>query len=231
MLTWIITIIYAAAVIAAGVVMYRYREWRDTQKPYTILKMVASVLFIVMGIYGYFISGNPAFAWMAPALVLCSVGDLFLALGHEIDNKLVNPQFIIGVYAFAAAQVFYSLVILRMMDWHVSWTIIIPFVVLGYTIFCTKNKDYEFGRNAVPCCVYGFLVGLTGGLGLQMLLTYPEELNCMFMGIGAILFLVSDGILSMKLFWKKETPWAGWGVLIFYFGAMWLLANSIGAGI
>lgn len=215
--------------------MYRYsavpgRE-RDTQKPYLIFKMTASMLFILIVLAAFMLSENPLFFYLLPAAVLCSGGDLFLALGHEIDNKLKNPQFIIGVLLFAAAQVLISICYLSILNWHITWVIVIPFIVLGYTIFCIKSKNYDYGKNAVPCSIYGFFVGLSAALGLQMMITCRDNIVCVFLGIGSILFLISDAILSNKLFALKKGAWAGAGVIIFYFAGMWCLMSAISMGI
>lgn len=231
MIIWGLTAAYLIMMVLTGVAMYRYSDKpgcvRDTQRLYVVLKMITSALFLVIGFVAYNLSGCPLYLWLLPAYIFCFGGDLFLAIGHEIDNRLKNPQFIIGVFSFVIAQIVFAVGILRMLQWHVSWPLIIPFVVLGYTIFCTKSKDYEFGINAVPCCIYAFFVGLTGALGIQMLIDHPDNIIYCMIGVGAVAFLISDAVLSMKLFWKKPTPWAGAGVILFYFGAMWFLTAAI----
>lgn len=233
MIIWGLTFIYITSMYLTGHFMYRYRDIpgyeRDTQKQYVIFKMITACLYIALGAIAFNLSGNTAYFWLMPAYILCFAGDLFLALSHEIDNRIRNPHFTIGVVSFTLAQVFFSIVFFRMLEWQISWTLVIPFAVLGFTIFCIRSTDYDFGVNAVPCAVYSFFVGLTGSFGLQMIITYPGDLICTFMGIGAIMFVISDAVLSMKLFRSRYAPWTGALVIFFYFGAMWFL--SVGTSV
>lgn len=228
MIIWVITILYAAMVAATLIFEYGHSQLKDNQVKYTVAKCITSILFIVLAIIAFALSGNLLFLGMAPAYLFCFGGDLFLALGHEIDNRLKNPQFIVGVISFSIAQIFICIAYLKILQWHISWTAIVGVIVLVATIFFTKNKDYDFGENALPCTIYGFFVGLAAGLGLQMIITYPENLVYVLLGAGSIVFLISDLCLTMKLFWKKEARWSGAAVLLFYYGAMWLLACGIG---
>ena len=222
MIIWFFTLVYAAMMVVTALVMYRY-----TQKQYVICKMITATLFLVIALLAYNRAPMEIFFYLMPGFCFCWGGDLFLALAHEIDNKLRNPQFIIGVISFTIGQIIIAFALLTALGWHISWTIIIPFIVLGYTICCTKSKDYEFGINAIPCSIYGFFVGLSAALGLQLILQNPGSTPALFLGIGTILFLISDAVLSMKLFWKKDVPWSGAGVIAFYFGAMWFLTSAI----
>lgn len=222
MIIWLVTALYVICAAATIVIEYKNGPGNDTQIRYTVTKCITSVLFLILAIMAYVLSGNGLFFLLLPAYILCFFGDLFLALGHEIDNRLRNPQFVIGVFSFCAAQVVICIVFLSMMDWHVSWPAIVSLLVLGGTIFFTKSDDYDFGSNAVPCSIYAFFVGLSAGLGLQMIITCNDDPVAVLLGAGAIVFLLSDLVLTMKLFWKKDVPWAGAVLLVLYWGAMWL---------
>lgn len=227
MIIWVITIAYAVMIGVTLVFEYGHSEKKNNHRRYTISKCIASMLFIALSIAAFALSGNPLFFAMAPAYLFCFGGDLFLALGHEIDNKLKNPQFIVGVISFSIAQVFICIAYLRIMQWQIGWPALMGVIVLFATVFFARSKDYDFGENALPCTIYGFLVGLAAGLGLQMIITFPGMLVYVLLGVGSILFLISDLCLTMKLFWKKEAGWSGAAVLIFYYGAMWFLVCAI----
>lgn len=222
MIIWLITLLYAICAAVTIVIEYRNSSENDTQVKYTVMKCITSVLFLVIAVAAFAVSGDVIFFLLLPAYVLCFFGDLFLALGHEIDNRLKNPQFVIGVFSFCAAQVVLCVVFLSMMNWHISWPAIVSVLVLGGTIFFTKSDDYDFGSNALPCSIYAFFVGMSAGLGLQLVITYNYDSVAVLLGIGAIVFLLSDLVLIMKLFWKKDVPWAGAILLVLYWGAMWL---------
>ncbi|MCQ2546033.1 MAG: lysoplasmalogenase [Clostridia bacterium] len=222
MIIWLVTVLYVICAAVTIVIEYRNSPENDPQVKYTIMKCITSILFLVIAVVAFALSGSWMFFMLLPAYILCFFGDLFLALGHEIDNRLKNPQFVIGVFSFCAAQVVLCIVFLSMMDWHVSWPAIAALLVLGGTIFFTKSDDYDFGKNAVPCSIYAFFVGLSAGLGLQLIITCNDNPVAVLLGVGAIVFLLSDLVLTMKLFWKKDVPWAGAVLLVLYWGAMWL---------
>ncbi|MDO4176099.1 MAG: lysoplasmalogenase family protein [Bacillota bacterium] len=222
MIIWLVTALYVICAVITIVIEYKNTPQNDTQVKYATMKCVTSILFLVIAVLAFALTGNGLFFLLLPAYILCFFGDLFLALGHEIDNRLKNPQFVIGVFSFCAAQVVLCIVFLSMMDWHVSWPAIVALLVLGGTIFFTKSDDYDFGSNAVPCSIYAFFVGLSAGLGLQLVITCSSDPVAVLLGVGAIVFLLSDLVLTMKLFWKKDVPWAGAVLLVLYWGAMWL---------
>ncbi|MCQ2544973.1 MAG: lysoplasmalogenase [Clostridia bacterium] len=222
MIIWSVTLLYAICAAVTIVIEYKNSPENDTQVKYTVMKCITSVLFLVIAVAAFAVSGDVIFFLLLPAYVLCFFGDLFLALGHEIDNRLKNPQFVIGVFSFCAAQVVLCVVFLSMMNWHVSWPAIVSVLVLGGTIFFTKSDDYDFGSNALPCSIYAFFVGLSAGLGLQLVITCNNDSVAVLLGVGAIVFLISDLVLTMKLFWNKDVPWAGAVLLVLYWSAMWL---------
>ena len=222
MIIWLVTVLYVICAVVTIVIEYKNSPENDTQVKYTIMKCITSVLFLAIAVVAFALSGNWTFFLLMPAYVLCFFGDLFLALGHEIDNRLKNPQFIIGVFSFCAAQIMLCFVFLSIMDWKISWPAIVALLVLGGTIFFTKSDDYDFGNNAVPCSIYSFFVGLSAGLGLQMIIMCHNDVMAVLLGVGAIVFLLSDLVLTMKLFWKKDVPWAGAVLLVLYWGSMWL---------
>lgn len=121
MIIWLVTLLYAICAAVSIVIEYRNSPENDTQVKYTIMKCITSILFLVIAVVAFALSGSWMFFMLLPAYILCFFGDLFLALGHEIDNRLKNPQFVIGVFSFCAAQVVLCIVFLSMMDWHVSW--------------------------------------------------------------------------------------------------------------
>lgn len=231
MIIWILTVIYVLAVAFAVYFMYRYCDIpgkeRNTQKPYVIFKMTASMIFILIATAAYLLSKNSIFFYLLPTALLCAGGDFFLALAHEIDNRIKNPQFLTGVLLFAAAHVLISVCYLSILHWRISWTCAIPFAVLIYTAICTKSRNYEYGNNALPCTLYGFFAGLSAALGLQLMITCPDNITYVFLGIGSILFFVSDSILSMKLFAVRKNRLSGAGVLFFYYVGMWFLTSAI----
>ena len=219
----IMAAVYAAMVYGTIINMYRQK-----QKNYLIFKTVTSIIFVLMGAAAFRISGSQLFMAFLPAYVFCLIGDILLALAHEIDNNLKNPQFTLGVGAFAIAHLFFIWKIQTYMFSGVSVGGIIMSLLLGaYTVWTTRRSAFEYGSNKVPSIIYSLIVGFLGGMGIELIIgSFTEGLGSpayVLMALGMVFFMVSDTILANKYFRKEGKGWFGTAVLIFYYGAMGLL--------
>ena len=219
----IMTAVYVAMVYGTIINMYRQK-----QKSYLAFKTITSIIFVLLGAAAYRISGSEFFAAFLPAYIFCLIGDVLLALAHEIDNNLKNPQFTLGVGAFAIAHLFFIWRIQMYMFAQVSIGGIIMSLLLGaYTVWTTKNSAFEYGSNKVPSILYALIVGFLGGMGIELLIgALTEGLGSpayVLMALGMVFFMISDTILANKYFRKEARHWCGAAVLIFYYGAMGLL--------
>ena len=219
----IMTAVYVAMVYGTIINMYRQK-----QKSYLAFKTITSIIFVLLGAAAYRISGSEFFAAFLPAYIFCLIGDVLLALAHEIDNNLKNPQFTLGVGAFAIAHLFFIWRIQMYMFAQVSIGGIIMSLLLGaYTVWTTKNSAFEYGSNKVPSILYALIVGFLGGMGIELLIgAITEGLGSpayVLMALGMVFFMISDTILANKYFRKEARHWYGAAVLIFYYGAMGLL--------
>ena len=133
----IMAAVYAAMVYGTIINMYRQK-----QKNYLIFKTVTSIIFVLMGAAAFRISGSQLFMAFLPAYVFCLIGDILLALAHEIDNNLKNPQFTLGVGAFAIAHLFFIWKIQTYMFSGVSVGGIIMSLLLGaYTVWTSYHSS------------------------------------------------------------------------------------------
>ena len=219
----IMAAVYAAMVYGTIINMYSQK-----QKSYLIFKTVTSVIFVLMGAAAFRISDSQLFMAFLPAYVFCLIGDILLALAHEIDNNLKNPQFTLGVGAFAIAHLFFIWKIQTYMFSGVSVGGIIMSLLLGaYTVWTTRSSAFEYGSNKVPSIIYSLIVGFLGGINIKLIInSFTEGLGSpayVLMALGMVFFMVSDTILANKYFRKEGKGWFGTAVLIFYYGAMGLL--------
>lgn len=211
--------------IFAGItinVMYRNR-----QKNYVLMKTLTSILFLLIGLFAYHVTDDSFYLACLPGFILCFLGDVLLALAHEIDNRLKNPQFVLGVGSFLLAHVFFCCQFLLLLDWQIKWPTVISLIMVGITISCTLNPKYDYGSNKIPSIIYSFFVGLLCGLGLQLLMENPDNGMAVALGIGSVCFLASDYALSLKYFRIEKPRFLGLFVLVAYYGAMWLLSSAV----
>ncbi|MDO4545355.1 MAG: lysoplasmalogenase family protein [Bacillota bacterium] len=218
----VISVLYGILALVTIGVMYRNR-----QGPYTVLKTVTSLLFLLVGFLAYRHTGNPLYFYLLPGFIFCFLGDVLLAVAHEIDNKLKNPYFVLGVGSFLVAHVFFCWQFLGILEWHISWPAVIAIIMTGVTVSSVRSEKYDYGPNKIPSIIYSFFVGLLCGLGLQLFLDEPSNGQLIFLGAGSVLFLVSDYLLSMKYFRIEKPKCLGFFVLVAYYGAMWLLSANI----
>lgn len=211
-------------VMIAVTIKYMYRL---DQKKYTVAKTATSIGFLAIGLISYIISGQDIYLAFLPAYLFCLVGDVLLALCNEIENKLKNPQFTLGVVSFAFAHIFIIREFGKILSWKISpFWIVFSAGLLIYTIITVtlKKEKFCYGSNAVPSCIYAAVVGLCGGMGLDIIWNLGDYLFCLVLGAGSVFFMISDFILANKYFRISKKAWFGGAVMIFYYGAMGMLS-------
>ena len=222
LLIGILFLCYPLLVVLTGSAMYR-RHYQS----YTIMKTLASTGFLLIGAVTWLTSGQAIYLALLPAYLCCFIGDVLLALSNEIDNELKNPQFTLGVAAFAIAHIFVIIEFDKLLHWQLSLSwVLVPLALFAYTFYtATAAKDrFCYGQNAVPSLVYAVVVGLCGGMGWDLALSHSGEPALLLMGLGAVWFMISDFILAHKYFCIIKKQRTGAGALLFYYGAMGMLS-------
>ena len=225
--------IYCFVALAAAVVVsavFTVKRASGANYKNLILKTFSSVLFIMTGCASFLANHRPEHSLLIIiGLVFGLLGDMFL------DMKYVYPQDEIantfaGFGAFIIGHVFYILFLFIKYDISIAHliTAIIVGIVAGIAIYATPKLmklDYGVFRLISSCyaallvfiTVYAVLMAIDGGLTSQWL-----------MGIGLVLFLISDLILSQIYFGKDKNTKLNAGLNhAFYYAAQILIAFSI----
>ena len=147
------------------------------------------------------------------ALVFCFLGDLFL----ELDDL-----FIVGMAAFAAAHLAFIIVFVQ--RGALERLRARPFIVVAYVVVAIGMVAWcwgglEAGLKA-PIPVYAAL--LVGTAATSLVIDVRA-------GIGAALFLVSDGIIALSEAGRidEDATLTGLAIMTLYLLAIFLLATSI----
>lgn len=149
---------------------------------------------------------------LALALVFCFFGDLFLEL---------EPLFLLGMLSFAAAHIclitFFirrgALRVLTQRPWLVA---LLDAVAIVMVVWIWPDLDAGLG---VPVLIYALLLAFMAALALA------ADLRA---GIGAVLFLISDGLIAVRLADKiPDTEAVGFLVMLTYGLALFLLTTAI----
>lgn len=236
-------ILFIIAVIAeiALVPLFLKYYWPDRCKQSFITKTVCSLLFVLCGIFAVKATGNNTlFAdYMVWGLVLGMAGDLLL---HALTNK--KWPFILGVVAFLVGHIFYIMAMQRaiyttglssaVFTWY---ELLIIAVLLAVTlVYALKTNVFKRkGPMAYGLLAYGIVLAVMLAKSLRYVIgeiAYGTN-DHMFMvsltvGVGAILFFLSDASLGIILTTEKTLKR---GMRIFniatYYSAQILLAASI----
>ncbi len=214
--------------------------WPDRCKQSFIYKVVSAALFVLCGVLCMKISGNntPYATLMVVGLILGFFGDIFL---HSLQNNTVH--FVIGFLSFLAGHIVYIVAFWKAIKTtypgsHVfEWYELLATVVLLTIMLTIMLKMGIFkGKEVllVAFAAYGFILftmltkGLRYAIG-EFAYGTNDNMIAVFLtvGLGAVLFTVSDVILGFTIPMGKTSRKLRIINIGTYFAAQILLALSI----
>lgn len=204
-------ILWGLSTLLAG--LYLVRVAAPPSAARTALKTLSVVGLALVA----FVEGGPLL--LSLALLLCAVGDAFLAQKSETTLRA-------GMAAFGAGHLVYIVLFANAgggtaQDWL---RILFQFGVLGAAAWMTHWLWPDLGAMKWPVAVYVVLVTLTALLALGL----PDAL--WIATVGALLFMTSDALLSGELFKLPEgdptREWSAPAVWVLY----WVGQAAITAG-
>lgn len=215
--------------------------WPTKCKMSLLFKMISATLFVLSGYLAMEIANNhtPYAKYMLWGLIFGWLGDLFL---HSLSDKMVH--FALGVVAFLTGHIFYIKALHDAIKttypeapafaWYEILIVVAACVAIVALALIFKVITKEKAPLAAGLCVYmaviltmlvkagSFIIGeFAYGMNDNMLMI------SITVGLGAILFVLSDGSLGVILGMdKKERSWRIFNITT-YFAAQILLAASI----
>ena len=229
----VLRILAAYALLACTTI---YMMYKGKQTHYLWLKALTSFLFVRVALAAPAALGSVAGILMAMGLMFCMAGDVLLAVAHEIDNVLINKYFKPGVISFLIAHLCFCGGIFGMLGAAPRLVILAAAAgaaTVGITVMNGRSDQYDYQGNYEICAVYSFFVGALLGCGIHVLLLFLGQgvgLRYFLLPAGCILFLLSDLVLSMKLFMKRKYPAFPALVLVLYYTATMCLALFLHVG-
>lgn len=222
----------------AFLVWYVYEKVKAYSLKAVLIKSVASVLFIAVGLFGLHASAlygdtSPAGAFIVLGLVCGLLGDIWL------DLKYVFPKHdqLFTYAGFAVFGIGHILYIAGMLTrFYVPDALAYVLVPVGLAAVLSignavleKPMKLDYGRMKPIVIVYGFLLFSTmlisGGLALYYE-WFEWALNFMF--AGGILFAISDLVLSQTYFGEgHERPIDLVLNYFTYYPAQFLIATAV----
>jgi uncharacterized membrane protein YhhN len=200
-----------------------------------ISKCICALMFILIGLFAMLAADNykPYAALMLPGLFFSAWGDYFL--GVTTKGKI----FVAGILSFTIAHIFYISAYVKVLAEKVTDR---PFInlneliafavllaVLGVSSLLLK---LDMGKLKALIFVYSAVIMamLVKAVSLAKVLYETGVENsaaAVLLTGGAVLFVISDAVLSLMLFGGKDTRGMTVLNLSTYFSAQILLATSI----
>lgn len=200
---WVLLTAFAVAAVADWAAVARgRRELEALAKPaaLVVLLLLAWLLRADTVSYGHFLLAG---------LVLSLVGDIAL-LGDS------DRRFLAGLGAFLGALLCYLAAFRRLPGQGPIWAMVVLVVLVALAVIGTRilprvRADW---RGGIPLLAYAVVLGAMAALAWAT--------GLVVVGIGATLFLVSDGLLAFDRF-ERSLPWGRTAVMVTYHVAQLLI--------
>lgn len=189
-----------------------------------LFKTLASVCFLICAFLSYKKSPKTkkySFIIMI-GLLFGLIGDVFLAPPYT------ETRFSIGASAFAIGHILFTAAFLTLDSIKLK-DFIFTFILSGsFIYFITNNSSFELGGKLPIACIYSVIISFMfiESLGIFKF----RKINsffCYFTILGAFLFLISDIILTFKIFIPNPDPCFGIINHILYYTGQGMIALSL----
>lgn len=174
-----------------------------------ILKLFASVTFVVLGISGFATSLSMTYGVSIVGLLMLGgaafglVGDGILAL-KDIDESRDFINILCGTISFAVGHIFYYIALIDYAGFS-----FIPLAV-GAALDCIiiivsmLGMKLNFGKLLIPTIIYAFILSTTMVQAIYGAIVLHGSVASILLAIGFVLFLLSDLVLSLIYFVPKK---------------------------
>ncbi|MBU1144803.1 MAG: lysoplasmalogenase [Firmicutes bacterium] len=159
-------------------------------------------------------------------LICGLIGDLVLELRPFWKKEEEHHIILAGVIAFSIGHLFYLAAIIRLNQFHYQ-AIIFSLFVSVLVFISGKLLKLNWKKSIIPSLLYSFLIFFMIGETIFTAIDFSFDTFSIFLMIGAILFGISDLILS-QIYFKNQNK----GIYIItnlscYYLAQLLIASSI----
>ncbi|MBQ7740682.1 MAG: hypothetical protein IJT65_05560 [Eubacterium sp.] len=197
-----------------------------------MLKIASSLCFILTGVAALLC--NPknyvyaGFIIFGAALGMC--GDITLDL-KGIHNENKDGYMLSGFVFFLIGHVFYSAGIIYATAMKVYIILICLAACVAFSflnLLSVKITKYDFGKFKLITFLYTIFLALTTALSIAAMITTHFEKQYVILAIGAVLFMLSDLILSGTYFGEgQDKPVHYFTNHLAYYAAQYFIVASI----
>lgn len=191
-----------------------------------INKYIMATMYLVYAIVTYVVKGYQFVSVdliFLIALFFAYLGDIFLVF----DLNRGGDYFLAGNFIFAIY--YFTLFVdsgLKFTNFY--WILLIWVFMLGSFIFASNKwpKVFKLGKMKMPMTFYLSSIMLHGACGIGSIILLPS-VRTLVLGIGSVMFMISDFILTVDKFVIKNNKWIVRANSFFYFIGLLLIALSI----
>lgn len=194
-----------------------------------IFKTITSILFISAGLISYIKSTGDYyyFALLIIGLFFSLFGDMFLALKVNHDDGSLNKYFLYGLVSFSLTHVLYVLAFSHLGSFNILDLIVALILAFIAISILKSNKNIDFKDMFLPASMYAFIICLMTFESIKLLLLFNLNMATCLLLIGALLFILSDIVLSFILFNSNPKKFLSAINLITYYIGQVLIASTL----
>ena len=201
-------------------------EHKEKYVPAVILKGLASVCFVILGLLSFGICENVKFGRMVLlGLIFGALGDILLNLRFVIKGK-AQLVFLAGIAAFLVGHILYLVALIPLSASPLVCVII--GLVLAAVLLAIIFKKFEV---KIAFKIFGiFYIGAISIMTVMAIgnfLALAGNFNRILYAVGALAFLISDVVLIFNTFGKETKFGMRITNLAFYYLGQILIALSI----
>ena len=198
-------------------------ESRGLQRFYPPAKLLASLSFVAVAVYGAVLSGGLNSLWqLLPGLLFCLGGDMALAF-YKTRGRAALLLAGMGLF-FLAHVAFIRFLLIQQPFTAVDF--ILPLIMVALMRHFSGLAAVEVGRFRPYVLIYAFCVALFCAKGLHVAYATLTLAN-LLLGAGSVLFLISDLLLFFRYFHAADFRFLGLLCLLTYYSGMFLIAFSL----
>lgn len=198
--------------------------------PALILKTITSFMFLATATAAFmvnFAADNATFYMLIMMGLVCGlIGDIVLDLKiiYKESSSLYQHA---GMISFFLGHVFYISALYIYFGFH--WLPLVIAIVIALAIILTSKYvfKFDFKEHTIDTYAYSFLLSYMMTQSIYAAIVSSGSSAMIIMAIGAVLFLLSDLVLSMTYYDGKDgKPFIAVNHILYY-GAQFLIALSV----
>ncbi|MCR5055181.1 MAG: lysoplasmalogenase [Lachnospiraceae bacterium] len=209
-------------ICAAFMAAFLYMDLKERHLAAVILKGLASVCFVLMGIMNS--PGGTAANYILYGLIFGCAADVVIDLRFIFKEKKKLP-FMAGVVIFLLGHLAYLMAVITVSSHFVAFILagIIPTAIVLIIMFKHITVSPAFFTAGI---VYLGVIMMLNSVSIGNLIASPSRFTAVF-AVGAFLFMISDIVLIINNFGRKYRKGCKVANIIMYYTGQVLIASSL----